>query len=87
MPGRTIAVILAAGPALFALAAAVFWLLSARVRLPPLGPVRGKVWWPEVSSNEFHEAAVRKAATLEPMGCLLRSGFRRSASGYAFSSA
>jgi len=47
----------------FALGAAIFWLLSARVDLPPLGPVPGKPWWPEVSTKNFHEAA-RKAATL-----------------------
>jgi hypothetical protein len=47
----------------FALGAAIFWFLSARVYLPPLGPVPDRIWEPEESTKNFHEA-VRKTATL-----------------------
>ena len=37
--------------------------VSARVYLPPLGPVSGRIWEPEESTKNFHEA-VRQTATL-----------------------
>jgi len=56
--------------AVSALGAAAFWFCSAKVHLPPLGPVPGaKEWRPEVTTNEFYKA-IHWVATLSKWAAL-----------------